>query len=443
MRWMPALALLAPIPASAWDSEPAELLFTDRANLFDSIETVDTGPIPSGSPLAVRFFLNSLGGVESEIEGDSSVTWPDPLTHGMAGRTQGGWMALDSTLSANLVLVFDVDLGFTTYRGSVAVWNDTLRFETEQVFDGLLLADDAVNTVELVSEGESFDTVRLPLNIMTGLDVALTLDIFPRAMARLSEGRIETDASSMTDIVTVTASDATSLYPVPSDDPGLLELTSKWIGRLESSLDVVLVPAAELCVLGSCWQVIDFEYPVTVSSSDDARTFRPWDYEHPLPAMRVELTEYDFGEVELGNLRNLELPLYNDGRMDLAGTARIEGSAWIKVYPATFFAAPGGDDGLVVTFEPGVDVEETAVLILESNDPSQPHLEIPLTGAGWVEPEPEDTGDTGLVDPGPDNDAPTEHVRTCGCASGDGVARSGFSLSLGLLALAGLRRRRS
>jgi MYXO-CTERM domain-containing protein len=429
MRALLPTLLFASSPAWAWDSEPAELFWKHRVNLFDSLEDIDTGPLPSGSPVAIRFFISTRGGVETVIEGDSNVSWPDPLTHAVTGREEGGFFELTSQINANLVLAIDVD---PLYTGSVALWSGVLRFFEETTFDQLLLVGDPAQQVTLVSEGDGLDTLRLPISIVTGLEVAVLLDIFPRASATLTGDRIETVIESESDPSVLTEAGVTTLLAVPASNPGLVELESDWMGRLEAALDLVFVPAAELCVFGSCWTVFDFDLPLTLVDHEGPLSMSSGAYEHPLPAIDVPVSNHDFGEIELGNVRNLAVPILNLGLMDLAGTARIEGAADITVFPSTFYAAPQGEDGLMITFEPLAELPASAKLILESNDPSRPYIEIPLLGQGFVEPPPEQ-------DPGPDGESDPEKIRSCGCATSSG-ARAAWP-ALALLAL-GLRRRR-
>jgi MYXO-CTERM domain-containing protein len=139
------------------------------------------------------------------------------------------------------------------------------------------------------------------------------------------------------------------------------------------------------------------------------------------------LTSYDFGRIDAGNVANLEIPAENVGLLGLQGTATIEGDPSFTVFPPSFYAAPGATDGLVVTYAPSAEGETTALLVLETNDPLHPRLEIPLKGN--ARPAPPETGGRETV---------RVSVSTCGCDAAP--AAVGWPLVAGALLF--LRRRR-
>ena len=69
------LLLAAPTTAQAqndddepvlWSSEPIELFFEDDEDVFSALD-FDTGFVPSGSPVSIRFYLLSEGGVHTVL----------------------------------------------------------------------------------------------------------------------------------------------------------------------------------------------------------------------------------------------------------------------------------------------------------------------------------------------------------------------------------------
>jgi len=221
-------------------------------------------------------------------------------------------------------------------------------------------------------------------------------------------------------------------FDVPTDEPGELSLDSEYVAWLTSNLDFVFQPSAAVCVVVlGCVDVATFEIPVTLLSASEERRFAPVPADHPLPVLDVTLANHDFGELETGGLANLEMPLGNLGRLDVEGTAWVEGGEGaFTVFPAYFQAAPDATDGVMVTWAPTAAGAQSAVLVLESNDPSRPRIEIPLLGEGLAPPGPDAPGGDGESLP----------VKTCGCAAG--AADTGAPLGLVGLVLLVLRRRR-
>jgi MYXO-CTERM domain-containing protein len=408
--------------AGPYASEPQELVFTDTVDVFDAVE-FSTGQLPSGSPVMFEFKLVSAGGLDFEMEAVSDLTWPPALTQSVDGAPEGGWVSFLTDLRLEAWVYIDA----FGYQWQDRVWSDGLYLLDEATFEPLLLAGGAVPSITLESDGLGIDTIQYDIALFTGVSLALTLDAFPRAAATMSGTNVETAAADEPDdiLATIEFDDTTMAFAIPEDEPGVLDLISTWNGHLTSSLAVVFQPAAALSTPIGSFDLVSFQIPVTLVSYDQDRAIEVA-YWHPLPALAVPFANHDFGEQEVEALGNLQVPLLNEGRLDLEGTARIEGDAAFTVYPTAFYAAPGIEDGVVVTYTPGDDGDHTAILVLESNDPRNPLLEIPLRGGAFVDT---DTFDT---------ETPRVAVEGCGCAS----EGTGASFLGALAGLALLRRRR-
>ncbi|MBW2255205.1 MAG: hypothetical protein JRI25_11475 [Deltaproteobacteria bacterium] len=393
-----AVALMASTPAMAGQSEGQDLLFADAEDIFQGLE-FDTGRLPATGPLAVRFYVESNGGYTAEMEAVSDLWWPDPLTHGIVGLTEGGWMALVTDLDLAAQVIVDLSaIGVGVM--AIDVWSESVDFVDEAVFDGLLLQESAVRLVTLTTEGAVIGPLEYTQSIFTGVNLVFRASAHPAARAVLSGVRVETG-----DQVYRKESDL-GLFPVPEDDPGFLALTSTYYGWLDAGFDLVIVPEVEVCapVIG-CLQLVSFEIPIPLTEVEEERAFVPADYAHPLPSLGLDLANYDFGEVLVGNTVNLEVALENFGLLDLEGTAAVSGDEVFAVFPEAFYAQESLTDGVVVSFTPLEEGAHTALLTLTSNDPLRPSLEIPLLGTG-VLPESEDDEMVSLA---------TE--TRCGCSS--------------------------
>jgi MYXO-CTERM domain-containing protein len=150
-----------------------------------------------------------------------------------------------------------------------------------------------------------------------------------------------------------------------------------------------------------------------------------------MPVLEPGSDTEDLGEVEVTQLRTVNIPVKNVGNLSLQGQATIEGDPAFSVFPAYFNAAPGTEDGLVVTFAPTEVGDATAELVLTSNDPGYPDIRVYLSGSGVKADEGQD--------PGP---AIVESTSGCGCESSPvGSAVPALATVVGALALA--RRRRA
>ncbi len=408
--------------AGPYASEPQELVFTDSVDVFDAAE-FSTGQLPSGSPVMFEFRLVSGGGLDFEMDATSDLTWPPALTQTVDGVAGGGWVTFLTDLRLEAWIYIDV----FGYQWQDLVWSDGLYLLDDATFEPVLLAGGAVPSVELSSDGLGIDQIQYDIAIFTGVSLSLTLDAFPRASATMSGVNVETASADEPDdiLATIDHDEQAVPFAIPADDPGVLDLISTWNGHLTSALSVVFRPAASVSTPVGSFQLVSFDLPVPIVSYDEDDAIEVA-YQHPLPALEVPFANHDFGEQDLEIVRNLQVPLLNVGRLDLEGTARIEGDAAFTVFPTTFSAAPDVEDGVVITYTPTDEGDHTAMLVIESNDPRNPVLEIPLHG-GAVKP------DDGLV-----TEQPRVAVEGCGCASqGTGT---GFLGALAVLFL--LRRNR-
>ena len=423
--WVVA-GLALPSSALGWDSEQQELVFHDRSPLFDG-SFVDSGYLPSeSSTVSVRFFVTPSGAVETDMEATSDLTWPTTLTHAITGVPGSGVFKLDSGVSMEMELRYNIDLGFDEYSGSIALWRKMVRFQKETEFNPLLLPDGATTKVTLTDVDVVVDPFEYNLSLFAGASIRLQLEVFPSATATLAGKRIVTGSAWMT------SEDATTQAPMPIGDVSQISLVSKYVADLTGKLDILFSPSADLC-WGGCVEVLSLVYPMPVADVTTEQVFSPVAYTHPLPAFELPFEEYGFGQVELWNLANLEVPFESLGQLDLEGTAVIEGNPSFSVFPEYFRSAEDYSDGVMVTFAPEMVGEQEATLVLETNDPAHTRVEIPLTGIGFEEimEPPVDTDDAERV---------SERVSTCGCQSTSGNAVAAAPVLLVGMAL--VRRRR-
>lgn len=120
--------------------------------------------------------------------------------------------------------------------------------------------------------------------------------------------------------------------------------------------------------------------------------------------VQASATSIDFGAVELGDgPALLSIEVGNNGGANLAIDAWLEGDALgayaINAMPAALLP-PGGSTAIEVAFEPGALGPAAAELVLETNDPDQGRLVVPLAGTGidTQPPQTQATGPTGVLE---------------------------------------------
>ena len=106
------------------------------------------------------------------------------------------------------------------------------------------------------------------------------------------------------------------------------------------------------------------------------------------PMINVNLSELDFGEVNIGETATETFTIYNIGTAELTGTiATPDGfTASLPNGEEIDFTVPaGGETEVLITFTPEEAILYSGNIVIESNDPTQSIIEIPTEGTGLGE----------------------------------------------------------
>jgi MYXO-CTERM domain-containing protein len=386
------MLLLVALPlAHAFDSQPQPVLFQTNVELFNNLE-VSSGPIPSGSPLAVDVGLNVNGGGSVRMEGQGTLSWPEGMTFGLVPTRDRGTFNVDVDVAAIVNLNYDVfgisgAYPFQVVNFPVAAtttfnpWALNQRVQANQTLD-------------------PYEVFSFPLDI-TIADVTLTGTVTPQVTTGYVTTRWSADGNNVTQANrTVTlAPDRVAQYPV----------NVSVAGQFDSTATLNLTGSISACNswLG-CVGPYSYTYPFELSSETVDAEFPVRRLVFPLPMLDADLDLVEFGDVEIGRVDSVEVNLDNDGALPASGTIALEGGdGAFAVTPSTFEAPAGGSDVLVVTFAPTDDVASDARLVITSNDPTAPTITIPLTGNGGA---PDDVD--GAID------GKVTSSDGCGCATG-------------------------
>ncbi len=424
---MTLLALLLTAgPARAFDSDTQPVQLADTAKIFSNAE-YSTGFVPAGSPLQVGFSIEANGGADVSMEGDADLSWPDALLLKFTGRPGTGIFLLDASLDA--VTDVAVDLSDYGYYGTFEIDRRTLSFSGTKFFDPFLLAksDGTVDSVQVEDPGVANNLITYTYDIFVGLSLTFSADLSTDVTVGFSGAQIAANDGVCTveDAVTPVTYEAVGDYPVDTT----------YTGAWDANLAVILTPSISACAsVFGCVTVASFDIPFNVLTDSFLQDFPAIQPSFPLPLLTVGIDQADMGAVNVGQIADLDVPIGNDGSLSAYGTATIQGSSDFTVFPTTFDAMPGTEDGLVVTYAPTASGDVTADLVLMSNDPGQPEVHIPLTASGTVPDTGSDVGqDTGTV---------TAKTSSCGCSSVEGGGAWTAVALVGFAALI-LRRRSS
>ena len=454
-----ACQALAAEPLLASEPQPAPV--HDEARVFDQVQ-FDTGWWPNkGDVVSVRFHITPTGGISTDIDADSQLQWPyTAMEHRLRAMPQGGLFRADAAIEVAAELKVDI---FGLYSGVVDLWTEEVSFDENVRFESLLLAGAPYREVDLEVRDRGVVPVDYTFGIIPGLNVVSSIRMYPELEATMRGLQVTTDLGH-TQIDQTTELDWNP-YAIPATPLPEQAAAITWEGELTSLLNLVIEPVVELDTILGDFELVSIPLDVTIVDQFQRRQAETMEVVHPLPALDETLDAYAFGEVEVGQERSLELPLANLGAMLLEGELFIDGGdGQLTVYPDTLVARPEDEDGVVVTFSPTDEGLVEADLVIWTNAPHAPEVRIPLTGMGWVEPDPTlPTGST--TDPTTDTTDPTgtgstssttdetldaagsingEDVKSggCGCQASAGIPAGAGALLLVLLPLLRRQRRR-
>ncbi len=417
----PTIVLLA---ASAWayESETQPVLLEDSAPVFENI-AFDSGIIPSGSPVGVQFTLGTKGGTDVRMEGEANLSWPDDVTFAAEGEARKGYFELDASLDAITSVVIDLS-SYGGPSGSFEIDHRSLAMDGRAIFDPFVLEGSAQPRVEIEDTTDSTQLINYSYEIFAGVSLDFTADMTPTITVGFEGVQWLANEGVITE-----ENEPVVITPEQGAD---FIVDTVFRGLYDGTIALVFDPQVSVTApfLGTI-PLVSFEYPLELVTDSFEQDFEQVSFTFPMPVLQPGSDAEDLGEVELTQLRTVNIPIENVGNLALQGTASIEGSTAFTVFPTQFNAAPGTSDGLVVTFAPGELGAASAELVLTSNDPGYPDIRVLLSGTG-IEADGGQEVTTTIV----------ESTSGCGCESSPASsALPGALAAVG--ALAALRRRRA
>lgn len=429
-------------PPDSVGCHAADVDFHHEDVLFESV-MLDSGWVPPGAPLQVRFAVFLGGSTEVDLGGTAVTSWPPALGVTVPGRPGTGRLAFDYGIEIVARIRIDVNVGGAhyTWEGNIPIPGGIprdLRLASTVGFDPFVLPPSDPRPVVARDETEAIQVLNVDLTDalvpLPGIGGGFLVD----AVASL-EGSYRTERIEISDAVAEITTEGETV--VVRADPGAAELgafkeyTVLPRGTIGYDGVITLFPRLYVEVAGSRFELTVAEVPLRVVDLSAATEFEPALVHVPLPDVRVEPSSLDFGTVPVLGTAEQLVTISNDGEAEL--TVRLEApAAPFAVSTTVLSIPPRSSTRLAVRFQPASASEASALLSLATNDPDEPHIVLHLRGRGAGE---SDAGmpDAGLADAG---DGGTV-AGGCGCRSSR-RGPSGLALALPILALS-LRRRRA
>jgi hypothetical protein len=430
-----------PVASAGCVSTPVE--FHWREGLLDAA-MLDSGWVPSGSPLQVRVAVLVGGETEIDLAGTTHVWWPSPLSVAVPGTPASGRLVIDYGIEVVARVRFEVEVAGIEYdwEGDIPTGGvpTDLRLAAEHVFDSFLLPPQMPRPVTVEDTTERASVVGADLGSLIdipGASGGFSLDAEGSLRAAYRTERIEiTDA--LEPILTELASVLSGPDPGRPDFGAAKDLAVAPFGVLDYDGAVVLHPTFYVEIAGRRFDLPSTAIELPVVQLGREVVFDPAAVHVALPDARIEPRALDFGAIELGASASDVIRIRNEGEAPLTVTPR-EARPPFAVAPGPVTIAPRSARAIEISFAPLERGAASAMLFLETDDPDQPLVVIQLDGEG--------AGaallDGGSPDAGP---APGSTGGGCSCRAGS-TRRDGHPLAAGSLAallalvLVGRRRR--
>lgn len=417
--------------------------FHHRDALFDDV-MFDTGWVPAGAPVQVRFGVFLGGSTEVDLGGTVLTSWPVGLDVSVPGRPMTGHFAVNYGLEVIARIRFDVSVAGIryTWEGDIPIPGGIprdLRLADDLVFDPFVLPPRDPRPVLVWDDTD----------VVTVLDIDLTDAIIPipgigggflvDAVGEL-EGSYQTDSIELSDAIAPIVEEGASTVVRP--DPGAIgfgaakDMTVLPHGTIGYDGVITLIPRLYIEIVGRRFDLTLAEIPVNVVDRTTDTDFNTADVHVPLPDVRVDPTNLVFGDVRAGDSGEQLLTIANDGEAELAVSLRPPSAPFSVASPSAVIP-PFSSVRIAVRFDPIDGGSRNGVLLIDTTDPDTPLVTVRLNGQGVGSFD-----DAGFADGGLGDGGYGTMDGGCGCRTAPtGSTKLGWG-ALGLVALVWARRRR-
>jgi MYXO-CTERM domain-containing protein len=399
----------------------------------------DTGWIPPGSDLQVRFFLKIPAFTTVKLDGWLDTTWPEAMLLSTPGGP-GGVLSFDYGLEIGAKAKIDVSV-----IGVPVKWETDLPFIPQVDFHlkgstefqswafapNGATASGTTDQIRIV-EVNLLDLAGVPSAIAKG-GVAVDIQGELSATYETERIRIELAADGETDIMSEDGQVSREFVGGP-----FVEYDVWPEGHVDYTGTLHLIPTIFVEVLGQDFDLDLFDFPVNIDLGTTDFVFDPVRVHVPLPDLEAVDPVLDFGSVAVGQTKSMNVSLSNVGEAKARATGFIDTAKTTEFTLGTAEAiiASGGMGDVSVTFQPKTAGKVEAQLTLVTNDPDTRFQMVTLranaTGGGvppktdGTKPSPEAGDDGG-----------------CGCRAAGAPVSSAGVFVMAIAALALRRRRRA
>lgn len=371
----------------------------------------DTGWVPAGSPVQVRFIAFLHGRTRVEMSGSLDATWPDPLTMTPKPKLGTGVLAIDDGFELKAQGRFNVTIAGKDYGWSgdlPGIPGVDLSVVQSTTFDPFAWKDEG--TPPMV-KGETGNVTLYKVSLtdsiipIPGISGGFDLDGAAEFSASYDTLRIGFDElvakGSVSDVTATFASTRMLIAPSPSIDTAFTIH-----GEVTHGVKIHLIPGFYFEILGKKFSLPIADVPVPLPTTTGAFTFDDVAVHVPLPRLEVKPTDVDLGTIPVGRSTAITLAVFALGEAKSVFDAD-DPTKVATVSTPHMEIAPGMSDAIHAEISPAAAGLIDTTLVIESNDPLSPKQLVHLHGQAAVDAP--DAGPLGADDPA------VSQAGGCGC----------------------------
>lgn len=426
-----AILLLFASPAGAAETVPEDVTFNYSGTMLEVFD-FDTGWWPSSGDIQVRFGASLDGDVESEVEAEHWVSWPEAITFNITGVGHTGWVMVDYGLDLIMQVHYDLGvLGSGTYDVPIDSWLDGItNVVAYGEFTPLVLIGSVERPVLFEQAYSEWTLLEAPIAITTGVTLNLSLVLRPTLDCEFRGERV-----SVFESAEITWEGTNVFVPWveawETDTPGRVILPLSYEAELDCSFVLELVPEVSICI-GTCFDMPEVAIPIPVQNDEKLLVYDTVEVTYDFPVLQVNDRPIDFGWAYVGDLLYYDLPIFNPGQqmMEVWFDMEMEEANFDYFPHSTVLIPPGEGREVRLFFSPLTAGEKEATLLIDTDAPANNTAEILLMGTGALDSDPADPFQ------GPVDIADGDFVQTANC--GCDLVGSATSPHSTLLALLGI-----
>lgn len=403
--------------------------------IFDKVQVppgigqlnLDTGWIPQGQPIAVKFALHVPAETHVHLESPFLVQWPEALTIQTPGTRKTG--ALDFLYGLKTEAKIKVD---TDFFGQQIYWETDVPYvpkidfsvQGARTFDPWMW--DGIR-----AEGGTDKFTLFKINI---------LELVTKIPSQIGAAGLSLDVWGVmgvtynTDRISITPSEG----PITKDDISTLHQWDQgaWAeydfhpeGKVDYDGTLHIAPSFYVSALGKTFSIpiYDYEYPIELPTTPFV--FEDQRVHVPLPNIQLPTKGdvIDIGKVTIGEYGQFQVAFPNIGEAALQATMYLEDPAVFQVLGKNATGEPGSTLNVKLGYQPSKPGPFTTRLLVASNDPDSPYVVVTLKGESeGIPDDPPATGGAGGRPTSPDPDPDPEPEPQAG-NGGVGGSKSRFT----------------